>query len=842
MATVEKEKKKKAPKIVSVDYGSVGTSLFSGIINVEFNSDLDGQNGIAVFDQMRKGDATVGAVLEAIKSPLGSAKHFIQEADKSLKAKKIADFVREALFERMDYDEFFEESQTNYDFGFSIFEKIFTIDSKGMVWWKRFAPRVQTSIYEWKMRSNPQWVNGRPSGITQQLPGNTDDVAGDKPTQPEIPWEKLVYFVNKKEGNNFAGVSVLRNAYKHWFYKDILYKIQGISAERFGVGIPYATHKGGLSKEATNNLEELLGNMRSNEQAYARVEDTITLDILMPKGDPKASSIKDAIDHHDRKIYDSILAGFLNLTTGDGGSNALSKDQSSFFMRSLRKRADNYKAKMAAHIKELVNYNFTDADGLYPTLEIENIGEISLDEQINAIGTAKDKGLITITTADEVMVREILGMPSMTADEVDAAKTQSKEEAAVETKIDTESDSVKKEVDTEEVVNKKEEENTEIKASESDKKEFSIDVDFSLEGATRGTYQEAFANEAIKRMGEIGGNKHNTTFYVDPTGLGDAVINELSYRGYKVKTKRFFKEPKKKVPTSREKTFTKNITDFEAFLEESHREFEGVLENAESRYKKALTVVYEAADKERVDGVMVLADTANNRTLSKKLQKVIDEITKKHLTDKLINSGMQERFFAKTHKAALATLKWNSGFFAEEMKINQGKFNSFIAGYISNVEGVLFNEPRKIKENVVLNFGSHVSFDLALEQAGQLKFNRNIFKLSTVTHARAAYSSIVYDASVKDGFTFFKVLVPKNKIKEISPEGQTAKVLFGIFTAAQLNQMMNKESEGKNANSVSGLGLHHGSFEYYYPIASVDLGEEEKIAAEQKKNFEETKK
>lgn len=774
MPPTAEEKKKKLPKIVSVDYGAVGTPLFSGTISVEFNSDLDGQNGITIFDKMRKGDATVGAILEAIKAPLASAKHFIQPADKSQKAKEIADFVSEAMFQRIDYDEFFDESLTCYDFGFSLFEKIFTIDEKGRVWWKRFAPRVQTSIYEWKMLSSPQWVDGHPSGITQQLPGKTDDIDESKSeyTRPEIPWNKLLHFANKKEGNNFAGVSLLRNAYKHWFYKDVLYNIQGISAERFGVGLPIATHKSGLSQEAKNNLEELLSNIRANEQAFARLEDGITLDILVPKGDPKANAIKEAIDHHDRKMYDSILAGFLNLTTGEGGSNALSKDQSSFYLRAQRKRADLYKSKMKAHIKELVDYNYLDAEGLYPTLEIENIGEISLDEQINAIATAKNAGLITITTEDEVMIREVIGLPSRTADEIEESKAEAEEEARI-------------------------------------KGEKAAKENLEKEEAKEGHEEE------------------------------DEPMEKMPKKEMEKEMKKKMAEVKVKKPTDREKAFTTNITNFENFLEESYKEFEAVLENAEARYKKAMVTVYEVADKQRVDGVEVLADTANNRSLSKKLQAAIDEITKKHLTEKLIDSGMQERFFAKTQKAAVAALQENSAFFAEEVKINQGKFNSFIAGYISNVEGVLFNEPRRIKENIVLNFGSHVSFDLAIEQAGQLKFNRNIFKLSTVTHARAAYSSVIYDASVKNGFTFFKVLVPKNKLKDLTPDGQTAKVLFGIYTAAQLNQMMNKESDGKNANAVSGLGIHHGSFEYYYPIASTQLDEEQEIADEQKRNLEE---
>lgn len=132
-------------------------------------------------------------------------------------------------------------------------------------------------------------------------------------------------------------MSILRAAYKHWYYKDLNYKIESVSNERYGVGVPAAKVKSSIAAANKAKVEEFLKNIRSNEQSYGvYTDDVIDFQILTPNGGGTGTAITSSIAHHDRKIYDSILAGFLNLTTGEGGSNALSKDQSSFFLRGLQ--------------------------------------------------------------------------------------------------------------------------------------------------------------------------------------------------------------------------------------------------------------------------------------------------------------------------------------------------------------------------------------------------------------------------------------------------------------------------------------------------------------------------
>ncbi len=300
-------------------------------------------------------------------------------------------------------------------------------------------------------------------------------------------------------------------------------------------------------------------------------------------------------------------------------------------------------------------------------------------------------------------------------------------------------------------------------------------------------------------------------------------------------------EEKKKTPTKREKVFTKNITDFEKFLEKKYKEAENIIITSEKKYQETLVEIYEWADSERKDWVEVLIF---NKSKIKAWEKKIDKITKK-LEKQLIDSPLQDEIFQEAFEKSIETLEDNEKLLVTgSFNVNKSRFNSFVAWYTSNMQGVLFNEPRRMKENIVLNFWSEASKSLAIKTAKETSFNKNILRLSFITHPRAAYKNILYDISIKNGFTFFKTIVPANKIVNVAqrPSWKTFSIIYTILTAAIINEIVSKDTEGKTAEAVSWLGLHHWSFDYYYPIESNKLPEEEQIAKEQKEKLKEESK
>ena len=696
----------------SVEIGVTGTDIFSGYIDVDYNIEWRNiKDRVLLIDKMIDGDGTISAMIDAINNPILSAKKSIDCEDE-----KIKEFTEKALFTELKggFDSFLIQAMTFIPYGFSIFEKVYKIKD-GLLYWDRLAPRIQKSIERWEI-PNTTWINGHPAGITQVT--QSTDEARHLSTEVYIPWDKIMLFTFKQIGNNFEGKSLLRRCFIHFTIKQLLYKISAISAERYGVGVPFIKHKIGLNDGVTTKYDELLMNIRSNEQAFARFDTNVEeFGILTPSGNAEKGSIQNLIDHHDKKMYDSILAGFLNLTSGEGGSNALSKDQSSFFLKSLNYITSYIASVIEEEIKKLVIINFGEQEK-YPKLIFSDIGNISLDEIINAVAQSKQAGLISWSDSDENKIRQEL-------------KLGKREEKAVR-----------------------------------EEKEIA-----------------SFAEKKTK-------------------------------------------------PTERERSFMRNIGDFENYLESEYANVLAIIEPEEEKIKKELMKKYNSAETERIDGVIRLK---YDKKLEKEMEKILDDSAKR-LNEKLINSNYQKRLFDKTKQMAVKNLKDNNKFFAE-IEIDEASFNSMIKGYISNTEAYIFNETRKIKEQVTLNLGSQVSVNLIASQVDGIKFNRNIVKLSTITHPRGAYNMITFNDNTANGFTFFKPLVPKQRMKDVAPTGKTSDLLFLILTAYAINKMASEETDGKTTEAITGLNIHHGAYLYFYPIASDELDEEEVIAEKQRQDF-----
>lgn len=257
-------------------------------------------------------------------------------------------------------------------------------------------------------------------------------------------------------------------------------------------------------------------------------------------------------------------------------------------------------------------------------------------------------------------------------------------------------------------------------------------------------------------------------------------------------------------PTPREVKFTKNITSFEQYLNKKFTECEKIVKEAEKEYQEVVTKLYEESDSQRIDGVVCLVYDKSKITKGKnQVQKITDR-----LQAKLIDSDLQDKIFKEAIAKAKTTLEDNEKYLASwTMEIKRGQIDSFIEGYKSNMQGVIYNESRRVLENITLNYGSEASLDLAKKTASEITINKNILSLSFITHPRALYKFAVYTEAQAEGFTMFKTLVPTDKIPNVidRPFGMTASLVFTIQTASQINQTASALTAGKTAEAVTGL-------------------------------------
>lgn len=394
--------KSKSIKVTGPEIGESGVQIFSGIITgEEYNRKLSGPRSIAIWDEMRRSDATVGASLRAVKLPIKSAKWFTNAASDETQDVEINEFVKWNFFERLKWKSILGEVLTHLDFGFSVHEMVFgmeMVNGVERIVLQKIAYRKQTTITKWEAEA------GVP-GVTQTL--TTGKVN-------HIPLNKIIVFTNEQEGDNYEGRSILRAAYKHWFYKDKYYQIDAIGAERQALGVVKIKYPSGATDKQRNAAKSAAANLRANEESY--IEEPNGWDInFMDMGAASLKDIQPSIDHHDRQITKNVLAQFLELgSKGGSGSRATSEDHSKLFDLASEAVAETIADVFAYAIKTLVDLNFTVTD--YPKMTVGKIGDEKVGELADSVTKFEGAGLLTVSDEDEAHVRSLLGFPEMSDD------------------------------------------------------------------------------------------------------------------------------------------------------------------------------------------------------------------------------------------------------------------------------------------------------------------------------------------------------------------------------------------------------------------------------------------
>jgi len=174
-----------------------GVSYFSGYIDSdEFNSKLEGKDAVPTYDRMRRTDAQIQAILYAAKLPVKGARWDIRvpEERKGTVSEEQLAFVRDNLFDNINFTEFLEHALSCLWAGFSWFEKVYE-RRNGRLEIAKLAPRLASSLDRWWTDDNENLI-----GIRQEI-----DASGFK---VDLPIEKIALFSFQKEGNNYQGLAL----------------------------------------------------------------------------------------------------------------------------------------------------------------------------------------------------------------------------------------------------------------------------------------------------------------------------------------------------------------------------------------------------------------------------------------------------------------------------------------------------------------------------------------------------------------------------------------------------------------------------------------------------------
>lgn len=414
-------KKKEVPKDVSISekrLGASGVMVFGGTLfnNEDYNSDLAGQAGRSVYEQMRRSDPDVASGLSKITMPLLSADWSIEPAEKdSDEEKEIAKFCEKWVMGRgrldpfsMSWQDFLRHALLMLSDGFSAFEKVWGMDDEGRQVYSILGPILPKSVDTFQFKTDG---SGALDYMRQRcFTADRGYVTAD------IPAEKLVLFNFSREGDNLWGWPILRAAYKPWYLKKTLEIIDGIRHERHGVGFAVMKIPAGASDTTKTYAEQVAREMRVHDRQGVVIEDDMDLQILYPTG--QGSDIVGSIGLLRTQILQVLLSEFMEHGTGPSGSRALVTSKIDLMMLSLQGIARQIEETVNRQlIVPLVYRNYGPREK-YPTLKCEDMDKMGGTELADILSKFATASLVHPRADLEQHILKTLQLPEIPEDEL----------------------------------------------------------------------------------------------------------------------------------------------------------------------------------------------------------------------------------------------------------------------------------------------------------------------------------------------------------------------------------------------------------------------------------------
>lgn len=404
------------------EIGSTGLNRWGGYVYEEYLKDLQGLRGIKIYKEMSTSDPVIGAIYYAAEQLIRKASWRVEPAGSKRVDLAAAEFLEQCMNDMsMTWTDVVTEILSMFIYGWSYHEIVYKIrggpsrnpktNSKyndGRIGWRKLPGRAQDTLFEWVFDDE----DGGIVGMRQLAPPKYELVT--------IPIEKALLFRTKADRNNPEGRSMLRNAYRPWFFKKRIEEIEGIGIERDLAGLPVL-----IPPEDTDiwndKDEDALKLKAQAERLVTSIRRDKNEGVVLPFGwDLKLLSTQSRrqfdtnaiINRYDQRIAITVLADLVMLGADKVGSFALANVKRSMFAAGLEAFldaiADVFNRYAVPRLFELNSFvGMTD----FPKLvhgEVETPDLESLAKYISALSGAR---ILVPDKALHNYLREIASMP-----------------------------------------------------------------------------------------------------------------------------------------------------------------------------------------------------------------------------------------------------------------------------------------------------------------------------------------------------------------------------------------------------------------------------------------------
>jgi hypothetical protein len=426
--------------------GSSGLKRAAGIIDEEFLPALRGRKAVKVYQEMSLNDPTVGAMLFSITQLLRQIEWRVEAADNTPDATEAKDFVDECMNDMSHtWDDMISDILTCLVYGWSWHEIVYkkrigpwekdpkkrSKFSDGKIGWRKISIRSQETLLRWVFDDD-----GGIRAMVQLAPPSYQTVV--------IPIERSLLFRTDNAKGNPEGVSLLRRAYRPWFFKKRLEEFEAIGVERDLAGLPVAkvpasymdAPEGSRERKVFDAYKKMVSNVRRDEHEglvlpnqYDRNTKQPLFEFeLMSSGGSRTFDTNSIIQRYEQRILMTVLADFILVGHEGTGSYSLHVDKTGIFRSAL-----NTMAQMVADtfnryaIPRLFDLNGWRPESL-PKIVPANVDPPDITQLSSFMAAMGGLGMEWFPDADlEEYLRETARLPKMADEQLEIRRMMSEQ-------------------------------------------------------------------------------------------------------------------------------------------------------------------------------------------------------------------------------------------------------------------------------------------------------------------------------------------------------------------------------------------------------------------------------
>lgn len=409
--------------------GVSGLRRYGPYIYEEFLPELRWPGAGRVYQEMADNDAVIGAIMYLAEMLIRGCTWEVKACGDSDVDHEAAKFLKECMDDMdMSWANTICEILSMLTYGFSFHEIVYKVRrgpeetnskyrskySDGRIGWRRLPSRAQTSLAEWEFDDE-----GDVKAFIQRCEPDFKTI--------RIPMTKGLLFRTRISKDNPEGKSLLRNAYRSWFFKKHFEEIEGIGIERDLAGFPVLTAPEGL--DLWNEEDPRMVKMKADaEGLVASVRRDSEEGMLLPhgwelklltSGSSRQINIGETIERYDNRIAITMLSDIILIGNNRTGSFALADTKQSLLAAALQAQvsniADVFNAFAVPRLFALNSFpGLTELPEIVPSgIQTPSVQEVALMLRAMGLDISKDKSLLSY-------LWHILGFPSM-SDETFAA-------------------------------------------------------------------------------------------------------------------------------------------------------------------------------------------------------------------------------------------------------------------------------------------------------------------------------------------------------------------------------------------------------------------------------------